>query len=83
MPSSIIFESGQLIRHFKGNLYTVITVGEHTETGESMVVYRALYGERRIFVRPLEMFSERVPEEKQSENITGQEYRFKIMEDVS
>ena len=47
-------------RHFKGNHYEVIAVGRHTETLEDMVVYRALYGERGIWVRPLAMWEEEV-----------------------
>jgi hypothetical protein len=43
-------------RHYKGNLYEVIGVATHSETGELEVVYRPLYGERGLWVRPLEMF---------------------------
>jgi hypothetical protein len=43
-------------RHFKGNEYLVIGVATHSETQESMVVYRPLYGDGRLFVRPLAMF---------------------------
>jgi len=49
-----------LYRHFKGNLYSVINVARHSETGEDMVVYQALYGERGIWVRPLAMFDETI-----------------------
>lgn len=42
--------------HYKGNRYEVIGVGKHTETEEEMVVYKALYGEGQIWIRPLEMF---------------------------
>jgi hypothetical protein len=47
-------------RHYKGKLYNVIEVAIHTETLEDMVVYQALYGEFRIWVRPLKMFLEEV-----------------------
>lgn len=47
-------------RHYKGNLYQLIEVAHHTETGEAMAVYRALYGERGLWVRPLLMFLETV-----------------------
>ena len=47
-------------RHYKGNTYQVIGVAKHSETQEDVVVYRALYGEGGLWVRPLEMFSEKV-----------------------
>lgn len=45
-------------RHYKGNEYQVISMATHSETMEPMVVYRALYGERGIWVRPASMWSE-------------------------
>ena len=47
-------------RHFKGNEYEVLYVARHSETLEEMVVYRALYGERGIWVRPASMWNELV-----------------------
>lgn len=47
-------------RHFKGNEYQVLCVARHSETEEPMVVYRALYGEQNIWVRPVSMWSETV-----------------------
>ena len=49
-----------LYRHYKGNDYQVIGTAGHTETEERLVVYRALYGERGLWVRPLSMFIEQV-----------------------
>jgi hypothetical protein len=49
-----------LYRHFKGNLYSVIELARHSESGEDMVVYQALYGERGVWVRPLAMFDETI-----------------------
>lgn len=45
-------------RHFKGNEYQVISVARHSETQEPMVVYRALYGDRGMWVRPVSMWNE-------------------------
>jgi hypothetical protein len=47
-------------RHYKGGEYTVLEVAQHSETGELLVVYRPEYGERALWVRPLEMFMESV-----------------------
>ena len=47
-------------RHFKGNEYEVLYIAKHSETLEPMVVYRALYGERGIWVRPASMWNETV-----------------------
>lgn len=47
-------------RHFKGNEYEVLYVAKHSETLEPMVVYRALYGEHGIWVRPASMWNEDV-----------------------
>lgn len=46
--------------HYKGNRYEVIGLARHSETLEDLVVYRALYGERELYVRPLGMFLEEV-----------------------
>lgn len=47
-------------RHYKGNEYEVICMARHSETEEEMVVYRALYGERGVWVRPASMWNETV-----------------------
>jgi hypothetical protein len=49
-----------IYRHYKGNTYQVLGVAKHSETEEDLVVYRALYGEWGLWVRPLKMFSEKV-----------------------
>lgn len=51
-------------RHFKDKLYRIVTISQHTETGEQMVVYRAMYGAEGYFVRPLDMFMSEVDREK-------------------
>ena len=47
-------------RHFKGGEYEVLDIAKHSETGEEMVVYRALYGENQVWVRPISMWNETV-----------------------
>ena len=47
-------------KHFKGNEYEVIDIARHSETMEEMVVYRALYGEKGLWVRPAAMWNETV-----------------------
>ncbi|MDG1518572.1 MAG: DUF1653 domain-containing protein [Flavobacteriales bacterium] len=47
-------------RHYKNKLYQVIELAIHSETLEAMVVYRPLYGERKLWVRPLDLFLETV-----------------------
>ena len=49
-----------LWKHVKGNLYRVMYVALHSETGEEMVVYQALYGQRGMWVRPASMWLEHV-----------------------
>lgn len=66
-------------RHFKGNLYKVLCVAMHTETQEKMVVYQALYGDYKYFVRPYEMFVSKVDHDKYPD--VKQEYRFELVEE--
>ena len=49
-----------IYRHYKGSLYQVLHTAKHSETEETLVVYRCLYGEYGVWVRPLAMFTESV-----------------------
>ena len=49
-----------IYRHYKGNLYELLEIATHSETLEKMVVYRALYGEKGVWVRPFSMWEEEV-----------------------
>ncbi|MCB0197753.1 MAG: DUF1653 domain-containing protein [Anaerolineae bacterium] len=49
-----------IYRHFKGNLYQLLEIAKHSETMEEFVVYKALYGEQGIWIRPLKMFEETI-----------------------
>lgn len=63
-----------LYRHFKGKLYYVEDVATHSETGERFVVYRAMYGDRQLYIRPYDMFVSKVDRAKYPD--VEQEYRF-------
>ncbi len=71
---------GEIWRHFKGPLYEIDFVAEHTETREAMVVYHR-YGQRKKWVRPAEMFMGLVDREKYPD--AGQEYRFELIDRIN
>lgn len=69
---------GDVVRHFKGNLYEILFIARDSETMEDMIVYRALYGEGGVWVRPKAMFLSPVDREKYPD--AGQTYRFERVE---
>ena len=54
------FQQGGIYRHYKGNMYKALYVALHTETEEPLAIYQALYGDEKIWARPLEMFLDEV-----------------------
>lgn len=65
-------------RHFKGKLYEVLEIAEHTETGELYVVYRSLYGDYKVYVRHYAMFASEVDWVKYPG--ASQQYRFELVQ---
>ena len=65
-----------IYKHFKGDMYIVEDIAEHSETGEQLVLYRGLYGTSHLYARPYDMFLEKVDKNKHPD--IKQEYRFEL-----
>lgn len=69
---------GGIYRHFKGDYYLVEAIANDSESGREVVVYRQLYGDNRLWVRDLEMFTSLVDKDKYPD--AKQDYRFELVE---
>lgn len=69
---------GRVYRHFKGDYYLVEGIANDSETGKPFVIYRKLYGDGELWLRPLEMFLSNVDKTKYPD--VTQEYRFELQE---
>lgn len=71
---------GKVVKHFKGKLYLVVDVVKHSENMEELVLYKALYGEFGLFVRPKDMFLSEVDKVKYPN--CKQKYRFQLINET-
>lgn len=75
-PEDLYEYKGRTFRHFKGDMYLLLEIAEDSETGKTMVVYKALYGDNKVYVREISMFLSKVDREKYPN--AEQEYRFEL-----
>lgn len=68
----------RIYKHFKGDYYLVVDVGKYSETGEDVVIYRKLYEDGALWIRPKNMFLSEVDKNKYPE--VKQKYRFELIE---
>lgn len=70
-------QANEIYRHFKGNLYQILTLAQHSETGEMLVIYQAMSGDYKTYARPIEIFLDKLDKVKYPQG--NQEYRFELI----
>lgn len=78
MTQQVLPIIGRIYRHYKGDYYIVRAIATHSETGEQMVIYQALYGDGELWARPLTLFMDKIDHVKHPD--VKQENRFELQE---
>ena len=73
-----MIETGQKYRHFKGNVITILNIAKHSENLEELVIYEH---DGKVWARPLSMFLDKEDVSNRHDNVTGQKYRFELIEE--
>ena len=73
-----MIKSGQKYRHFKGHVSTILNIAKHTESLEELVIYEH---DNTVWARPLSMFMDKEDISNRPDNVTGQKYRFELIEE--